>query len=82
MKANAHGARSALTAGLAPKLRLFVWTGFCPDYTSGLAFAIAKDETDARKQIEKDRGYTVYTWGDLTIYPLTKRIARSVAGGG
>ena len=67
---------------LAPKLRLFVWTGFCPDYTSGLAFAIAKDETDARKQIENERGYTVYTWGDLTIYPLTKRIARSVSGGG
>ena len=82
MTKDAHSARSALTAGLAPKLRLFVWTGFSPDYTSGLAFAIAKDETDARKQIEKERGYTVYTWGDLTIYPLTKRIARSVAGGG
>ena len=41
---------SALSAGLAPALRLFVWDGFCPDYTSGLAFAIAEDETDARKQ--------------------------------
>lgn len=82
MTTNAHGARSALTVGLAPKLRLFVWTGFCPDYTDGLAFAIAKDEIDARKLIEKGRGYTIYTWGDLTIYPLTKRIARSVAGGG
>lgn len=81
-KTKAAGAKSASTAGLAPKLRLFVWTDFCPDYTSGLAFAIAKDETDARKMIEKERGYTVYTWGDLTIYPLTKRIARSVSGGG
>ncbi len=81
-KTKAYGAKSASTAGLAPKLRLFVWTGFCPDYTSGLAFAIAKDETDARKLIEKERGYDVYTWGDLTIYPLTKRIARSVSGGG
>lgn len=64
-KTKADGAESASTAGLTPKLRLFVWTGFCPDYTSGLAFAIAKDETDARKQIEKERGYTIYTWGDL-----------------
>ena len=78
----ADGAESASTAGLTPALRLFVWTGFCPDYTSGLAFAIAKDETDARELIEKERGYTIYTWGDLRIYPLTKRIARSVAGGG
>ena len=71
-----------MTNGLAPTLRLFVWEGFCPDYTSGLAFAIAEDETDARKQIEARRGYSVYTWGDLTIYPLTIRIARSVSGGG
>jgi hypothetical protein len=70
------------TAQLAPKLRLFVWTDFCPDYTGGLAFAIAKDETDARKQIEKDRVYSIYEWGTLRIYPLTKRIARSVSGGG
>ena len=70
------------TVGLAPRLRLFVWTDFCPDYTSGLAFAIAKDERDARKQISKAHGYNVYTWGELTIYPLTKRIERSVSGGG
>ena len=81
-KTKAHGAESASTAGLAPKLRLFVWTGFCPDYTSGLAFAIAKDETDARKLIEKERGHEPDSWGALKIFPLTKRIARSVAGGG
>ena len=23
-------------------LKLFVWEGFCPDYTDGLAFAIAE----------------------------------------
>ena len=64
------------------KLRLFIWTGFCPDYTSGMAFAIARDETDARKQIEKERGHEVYEWGELEIKPLTRRIARSVSGGG
>ena len=64
------------------KLRLFVWNGFCPDYTSGLAFAIARDEKGARKLIEKDRGMPVYEWGDLSVYPLTKRHAECVSGGG
>ena len=64
------------------KLKLYVWTDFCPDYTSGLAFAIAKDETDARKQIQDMRGYEVYQWGDLTIHPLTRRFAQCVDGGG
>jgi len=63
------------------KLKLFVWTGFCPDYTSGLAFAIAKDELEARRLIETDRGYHISYWGDLTIHPI-RRIARSVSGGG
>ena len=63
------------------KLRLFVWNNFCPDYASGLAFAIARDEKDARKLIEKDRGMSVYDWGDLRVYPLTKRHAESVNGG-
>lgn len=64
------------------QLRLFVWTDFSPDHTSGLAFAIAKDETEARALIQLDRGWTVYEWGTLTIYPLTRRIAKQVSGGG
>lgn len=64
------------------ELKLFVWTGFCPEYTSGLAVAIATDETDARKQIERKRDYEVYQWGTLTVHPLTKRFAVSVNGGG
>lgn len=64
------------------KLKLFVWTDFCRDYTPGLAFAIAKDEANARKQIEEQRGYGVYEWGTLTTHPLTRRFARSVSGGG
>lgn len=64
------------------KLKLFVWTGFCPDYTSGLAVAIAKDETEAKKLIEEERGYDVYSWGSLIIYPLSRKMAVSVTGGG
>ena len=81
-QSSACGGASELNDKLANTLRLFVWTDFSPDYTSGLAFAIAKNEAEARKLIEKKRGYEVYTWGDLKIYPLTKRIARSVSGGG
>ncbi len=62
------------------KLRLFVWTHFSPDYTGGLAFAIAKDEADARRQILKKCG-TVDDWGHLEIRPLTKRFCESVSGG-
>jgi len=64
------------------ELKLFVFTNFCPDYAGGLAFAIAKDETDAKKQIEKKQGYTHNSWGTLTIKPLTKRTAYCVRGGG
>lgn len=63
-------------------MKLFIWTDFSPDYTSGLAFAIAKDEAEARKLIEKERGYKVYDWGTLEIRPLTKKVARCVSGGG
>lgn len=64
------------------KLSLYVWTDFSCDYTSGLAFAIAHDETEARNLIESDRGYSVYDWGKLQVYPLTTPIAKSVCGGG
>ena len=64
------------------ELKLFIWTGFCPDYTGGLAFAIAKDETEARKLIEEKKGLQPYEWGDLEIKSLKKRIARCVCGGG
>jgi len=64
------------------KLKLFVWTDFCPDYTGGLAFAIAEDETEAKKLVIKNISYDPYEWGNLNIYPINKKIARSVSGGG
>ncbi len=64
------------------RLKLFIWTDFCSDYTRGLAFAIAKDETEARKLIEKARGFEVYDWGELEIRRLDRRAARCVSGGG
>lgn len=64
------------------KLKLYVWTGFSPDYTSGLAFAIAKDEPEARQLIEKQRGFEVLTWGHLEVLRLDQHTARCVSGGG
>lgn len=64
------------------ELKLFIWTDFCRDYTAGLAFAIAKDETDARKQIRKQFGMEPRDWGTLEVRPLNKRVARSISGGG
>ena len=64
------------------KLKLFIWTEFCPDYTDGLAFAIAENETEAKKLIEKELNCDVYTWGNLEIRRLDHRVARAVYGGG
>jgi len=64
------------------KLRLFVWEGYSPDYTDGIAFAIARTEEEARKKIIEVRGCEPYTWGTLTVHSLSKSIAFEVSGGG
>ena len=64
------------------KLKLYVWTDFDPDYTGGLAFAIAEDETDARKQIiDTESGKYAYNWGDLHIHELDEKTCYVVPGG-
>ena len=63
-------------------LKLFVFEGFAPDYTDGLAFAIAHSEEEARELIVKEYGYEPYGWGELKVYPLDAPIAKAVAGGG
>jgi hypothetical protein len=64
------------------KLRLYVWTNFSPDYTCGLAFAIATSKEEAVKMVEKKMGHPVSDWGTLSVYPLTRRRCEAVAGGG
>ena len=63
-----------------PKLKLYVWTDFCPDWSGGLAVAIARTEEEARKQVIKAY-FNVSDWGTLTVYPLTRRMAAAVSGG-
>lgn len=52
-------------------LKLYVWTHFdwCDD---GIAFAIAETEKEARELILEERGYTVTSWGDLTVRSIVK----------
>ncbi len=64
------------------KLKLYVWTGFCTDYTDGLAVAIATNETKAKELISKEYSIEPYQWGKLTVRPLNKSFAVSVYGGG
>ena len=64
------------------KLKLFIWNGFCPDYSGGLAFAIAKDQKDAEKLVIKEYNSIPYDWRTLEIKSLSRRIARCVCGGG
>jgi len=64
------------------KLKLFIWSDFCPDYNGGMAIAIAHGESEARKLIEKERGFRVHDWGKLEVKRLDQRIARCVSGGG
>lgn len=62
-------------------MKLYVWTDFCPDYTSGLAFAIADSVEEAQKMIVDQRGFDVYEWGTLTVHDLNVKIAACVSGG-
>lgn len=66
------------------ELKLYVWTGFNPDYTDGLAFAIAETEIEARRLVEKSLdmdGYSVWNWGKLEVLEISE-CARYVNGGG
>jgi hypothetical protein len=63
------------------KLKLYVWPEFEPDRENGIAFAIAKSKTEARKIIEKKYG-NFDKWGTCNIYPLTLKIGFAVQGGG
>lgn len=64
------------------ELKLFIWSDFARDYSGGLAFAIAENETQARRLVIQNLGYDSDDWGTLEIRPLTVRVARSVVGGG
>lgn len=62
-------------------MKLYVWTGFSPDSTDGLAFAVAESEAEARRAVAKALGVEPYFWGDLTIHPVSETFADAAYGG-
>jgi adenosine/AMP kinase len=63
-------------------MNLYVWADFEPDYTPGLAFALAETEAEARRLVQAkcDEGL-VRNWGEVQVHPVAK-IAFVVYGGG
>lgn len=53
------------------ELKLYIWTDFSPDYTGGLAIAIAESEQDAQEMIESKRGWKVEERGNLEVRQLS-----------
>jgi len=65
------------------KLKLFVWDDYAPDYSPGLAFAIAEDSEQARDMIEKDVGYRNDSLSATPdTYDLTTPVVYACSGGG
>lgn len=64
------------------ELRMFVWAEFCPDYTDGLAFAIAPDVRTAQNMVVEKCGFRPVNWGPVAEYSISEPIAFAVTGGG
>ena len=62
-------------------MRLFVWEDFAPDYSSGLACAVAETVQEAQMLIVNELGYSPVDWGSASEYPLTKPVAFATSGG-
>jgi len=60
------------------KLKLFVWSEFCPGYSKGLAFAVAESEEEAMELIREKHGCEPHSWGELEVLPLDRKVVRYV----
>lgn len=76
------GTQDVDSSGTRKEMRLFVWTGFCPDWTDGLAFAIAETCEQAMAMITDKLGYGIVTWGTLEVHSMSVPVAYAVHGGG
>lgn len=75
---------------MTKNLKLYVWPNFAPDYSKGLAFAIAESEEEAKKLIYEQTGieheegsefcpeYPI--WGIMEVHPIEK-LAFGIPGG-
>ena len=62
------------------KLKLYVWDKWSPNYTDGMAFAIAESVEEAQSLI-REQGDTC-TWGPVQEFELESGIAFICYGGG
>jgi len=54
-----------------PKLKLYVWTGFCPNVGGGLAVAVAETVDEAKLLVQAaHRPLCVWDWGTLEIHDI------------
>jgi len=63
-----------------PKLKLFVFPEYNPDWHNGLAFAIAIDAEDARQQLREKYSIGEPNFGSVQEFPLNKKIAFQING--
>ena len=64
------------------KLKLYVWYGFCPDYSGGLAFAIAYSKGEAKEAVRKAYGKREpHDWGKLRVHRVEAGRAEAISGG-
>lgn len=55
------------------RLKLYIWVGFCPDRTGGLAVAIAETVDEAKLLVQAEyRPLPVWDWGTLSIHDIEK----------
>ncbi len=70
-------------------MRLYVWENYCPDYTSGLAIALANSLGEAKNLIRKEYNFGFGVgcagyepkWGEFKTYAIDSPIAFEVSGG-
>ena len=62
-------------------MNLYVWDEFAPDWSDGLAFAIAPSLERARELVEIECGYSPSDWGPYTEYPVDEETAEACTGG-
>jgi len=62
------------------ELKLYIWTEFEPDYSNGLAFAIAETVEEAQEMIMAQQGYEIQNWGKLEINHFTKCVYSETGG--
>lgn len=66
-------------------MKLFVWDEFLPDWSDGLAFAIAENIEQAKDLIKAKLGCGLefdLEWGSVQEFPITEAIAFYRGGGG